>query len=1371
MSNFGQGVLTIGGAFVGGLFGMPQLGLLLGSYAGSFLFPTQLPGVKGPRLKELNIQTSTVGVPIPIVYGTYALAGNVIWSGGLIEQTDTDEVGGKGGPSSQEVTTYTYFADLAVGICEGEIAGVRKIWADAVVIYDRSPQGDDESSDDYYERIATSEQTAALMTVYTGSETQVADPLIESYEGAGLVPAYRGLAYVTLERLPLEKYGNRIPNLRFEVYVGSGSDVDCSQYSVGNLEPWYATSLDPRNPLNNHTFGYSSFTGLTLTAAHAGLESDMGRPMLLDDIHGHKNSSGASTNFPCTSVAGEDTELWMLLNSLEVGDTDCTLAGNSCPAFYALHPVQTIVWVGGTSNTGFEVIVAPGESAEDYYGYPGTNLDACPGAPTGPGVGYDMWHLDDGKLSVRRTHVPLDTCTYGTPIANAPGYCLVDGVLTQAVTWTPVSGTFKALSIYEESLDGTTVTGYPVNPCLPSTDPNYNVQAYWEAAYAQALADGEHIDAGLVYGVDYPVTTSSAYLGECTTQAIETECVPISDIVDDICARAGLTSIDTSDLNACVEGYCITHVMSARDALAPLRTYGLFDAVESGVTLKFIERGHSSVATLTTDDLGAYEASQDRAPVTEIARVQEKELPRRLRLHYASPDRNYEPGEQAASRITTEAITEADVELAIAMPDDNAAQLAEILLYDAWISRNTYRFSIDNSWLRLEPTDCINIPIDGESQRVRITAVDYSIGGILRIDAIRDDEGAYTSAASGHPPTGSSVTPPATLVCPSYAIYLDLPSLRSSDTDAGYYAAVYGLCSTWACAGIYRSSDGGVSYARVAQTQTQATVGTILDQDTAGTIYLTLDTIGATLSSITTDQRDAGQNVAAIGSDGAWEIIQFQTATLTSGGVWELSDIVHGLEQTTSYAPAAAGERFVLLSGPGILRIPENALSIGVEKQLKVVSCGESLASVTATDFTTQGLSYVPPLSGEGPIVVDPDDNTVTLDPASDLDNNARVGVRKNSTGDTYERRRLNFIEGSGVSLTVADDSTDEEVDVTISSTGGVADGDKGDITVSSSGATWTIDNDAVTYAKMQNVSATSRILGRKTASSGDTEECTLSEVLDFVGSAAHGDILYRGSSAWARLGAGSSGQFLKTFGASANPAWASASAGGAGAFDPANRFDMFDECNETYGSSRTWVTDNVGAGAIFFNHPVADHPGVFRASTGTTSSGIGRAIRGSSPTSDSSNRQYLLGTDDLVVEALIRIPTLPDGTQTFTYTVGLRSSFSGSSLSLVAASVVYTAGAVKWRLSTRNEASTSTDVDSAGAAPSANTWHLVKITANTSTITLHIDNVLHCTNSTALPDGGMAPYIQIIKSAGTTSLDGDCDFFWIHQDFSAPRF
>lgn len=62
---------------------------------------------------------------------------------------------------------------------------------------------------------------------------------------------------------------------------------------------------------------------------------------------------------------------------------------------------------------------------------------------------------------------------------------------------------------------------------------------------------------------------------------------------------------------------------------------------------------------------------------------------------------------------------------------------------------------------------------------------------------------------------------------------------------------------------------------------------------------------------------------------------------------------------------------------------------------------------------------------------------TVGFDSAANLDNNARVGVRKNSTGSTFSRRRLNLIEGSNVTLTVADDSGNEEVDVTIASSGG----------------------------------------------------------------------------------------------------------------------------------------------------------------------------------------------------------------------------------------------------------------------------------------------------------------------------------------------
>jgi hypothetical protein len=106
------------------------------------------------------------------------------------------------------------------------------------------------------------------------------------------------------------------------------------------------------------------------------------------------------------------------------------------------------------------------------------------------------------------------------------------------------------------------------------------------------------------------------------------------------------------------------------------------------------------------------------------------------------------------------------------------------------------------------------------------------------------------------------------------------------------------------------------------------------------------------------------------------------------------------------------------------------------------------------------------------------------------------VTVRKNGGADVGTRARLNLIEGSGVTLTVADDAGDGEVDVTIAAAaGGVSDGDKGDITVSGSGAAWAIDAGVVTLAKQADMAADS-IQGRANgAGTGVPQALTATQV------------------------------------------------------------------------------------------------------------------------------------------------------------------------------------------------------------------------------------------------------------------------------------
>ncbi|MEO0760247.1 MAG: glycoside hydrolase/phage tail family protein, partial [Pseudomonadota bacterium] len=206
---------AVGGAIGGSILGIgaATLGQAAGAIGGALIDQTLLGrgsrAVEVGRASSLRLQRSTEGAPVPVVYGRMRVSGTLIWSTRFHEAVNETRQGGKGG-GGQTVREYSYSISIAVALCEGVIDRVGRIWADGQLL-----------------------DTGGLTyRVYRGDDTQAPDPKIEAVEGAGQAPAYRGTAYVVFEDLPVGPYGNRIPQLSFEVFRPAAGDVPGLDESV-----------------------------------------------------------------------------------------------------------------------------------------------------------------------------------------------------------------------------------------------------------------------------------------------------------------------------------------------------------------------------------------------------------------------------------------------------------------------------------------------------------------------------------------------------------------------------------------------------------------------------------------------------------------------------------------------------------------------------------------------------------------------------------------------------------------------------------------------------------------------------------------------------------------------------------------------------------------------------------------------------------------------------------------------------------------------------------------------------------------------------------------------------------------------------------
>jgi len=353
--------LTIAGTIVGAAFGAPQLGYALGSLAGNLVDPVQ---IQGPKIGDLQIQTSRDGVPRPIVFGRAAVSGNII-DRSEPKIVKKKERAGKGGPVTVSERVYMSYA---IRICEGPAIGVSRIWENEKLVYDTRVGST---------FLSESAKFAEKITIYLGDETQMPDPTLEAIHGVGFVPAHRGTCYIVFKDKDLTDFGGAIPQYRFEVDVADPDFYEASVYSlidcagVASTETYHDTKgltwahlSDSPNPV----VSVSGFSGINSLDFATGSLYSQGCAI----SHTESPSSSANNitfdgfvNF--RSVSG--TQILMYAPSNSGNNSYCLLltAGKLSFAIYTGGTTPVITGPTVAIDTVYHYEVSFNSITENYY--------------------------------------------------------------------------------------------------------------------------------------------------------------------------------------------------------------------------------------------------------------------------------------------------------------------------------------------------------------------------------------------------------------------------------------------------------------------------------------------------------------------------------------------------------------------------------------------------------------------------------------------------------------------------------------------------------------------------------------------------------------------------------------------------------------------------------------------------------------------------------------------------------------------------------------------------------------------------------------------------------------------------------------------
>lgn len=998
---------TIGGAVgyvVGSFFGPAgaQIGFMIGSAIGGYVDPTK---VYGPRLSDLRGQTSSVGGAIPMAWGTAPVPGNIIWQQpGVTEHRHTDD--GKG--SGQEQITYTYTRSYAIMFHLGEIVGVLQIKRNGKVVLDIR---DDATLRAEYEASGLSPTDAAARitaqraentkwlskcVIYTGTQTQDPDPTIESYNGVGNAPSYRGRAYFVVT--DDETQAGEIA--QFEIVVAScgtannfpggvgaswviGIDgVPSVEFSPDGLD-WSSSGIVPSPAWHPNDVAYSATNGngilLITPVAEMGTEAfifssnhgatwSVCEGLAIDSTGGDCLNSGGywhvADGFHKAQRSANGTDYSVVATAPEVLSLavfNGSLYGLGFPN-RSIHKadISGSVWAAD-SPTGF----SSAASANSFL------MDAS-AAELGA-VGVEYANFGGGGANDSRCHIHSKSASTGlwTEHTNPFPDVLDTSVKRPGVHHSTALGiwviSFHNRVAYGPSLSSLTLSSriFP-QPINDIDSDNNKVVVCGDGGLLEWSVDGSNwtelaqgttkqiLTISSFYGADTPVPDAPGWYvtqdGELYGPAYSTitPCsnTTVGEIVFDVCGLSGLTAdeIDVSQLTDTLDGFVIARETDGASVIESLRPVGMFDPAEWDKKFRGIKRGGVSVGSINSDDL-----VERNGDAFERELVQQVELLRKVTVGYLDTQAGWSPNTQAWERRvgTINARGESVIEVSAVFGADQGASIAKRKGLVSWGEPEKQKLSLPYRLAKYTPTDVLNYTgDDAEVETIRLMQIDDD-SGVRLIESATNCAEAYSATATGVAPSAPTITDES-LRGPTYAVYMNLPSLRTQDNVPGVYIGACGLLAGWQGAAILLSSDGGVSYQQVTTFTQPSAMGRLTSGCTSSSEPISVFMNEGQLSSITAEQIIQRHNAFAITTDDVSELGQFQTATATATDTYDITDNVRGLLGTTATSHNA-DDPFVMASTAQFL--PLDISWAGLTLYFKAVTFGTSPDAAEAVPF------------------------------------------------------------------------------------------------------------------------------------------------------------------------------------------------------------------------------------------------------------------------------------------------------------------------------------------------------------------------------------------------------------------------------------